>query len=82
MIDSSVCFDQINQIAFATERNLLKQVNAFDVYEGKGIPEGKKSYAISFILQDNQKTLTDSQIDSVMNKLIAKFKQELAAELR
>lgn len=82
LIDSSVKFEQIQKIAYQTERKLLKQVNAFDVYEGKGIPTGKKSYAISFLLQDDQKTLTDSQIDNVMNRLIANYQKELGAELR
>lgn len=82
LIDSNVKFEQIQKIAYQTEKKLLKQVNAFDVYEGKGIPSGKKSYAISFMLQDDQKTLTDSQIDSVMNKLIANYQKELGAELR
>lgn len=82
LIDSKVQFEQIKKIAFSTEKKLLKQVSAFDVYEGKGIPAGKKSYAISFLLQDDQKTLTDGQIDNVMNRLIANYQKELGAELR
>ena len=82
LIDSKVQFEQIKKIAFSTEKKLLKQVSAFDVYEGKGIPAGKKSYAISFLLQDEQKTLTDGQIDNVMNRLIANYQKELGAELR
>ena len=82
LIDSHVSFEQIQKIAYQTEKKLLKQVNVFDVYEGKGIPAGKKSYAVSFMLQDDQKTLTDSQIDNVMNKLIANYQKELGAELR
>lgn len=82
LIDSKVSFEQIQKIAYQTEKKLLKQVNVFDVYEGKGIPEGKKSYAVSFMLQDEQKTLTDSQIDNVMTKLIANYQKELGAELR
>ena len=82
LIDSNIQFEQIQKVAFSTERKLLKSVNAFDVYEGKGVPEGKKSYAISFVLQDEQKTLTDSQIENVMNRLIANYKKELNAELR
>ncbi len=82
VIDSHVQFEQIKKIAFSTERRLLKQVNIFDVYEGKGIASGKKSYAVSFILQDDQKTLKDAQIDDVMNRLIAAYKKELNADLR
>ena len=82
LINSSVTFEQIQKIAFSTEKKLLKQVNVFDVYEGKGIPEGKKSYAVSFLLQDDQKTLNDVQIDAVMNRLIANYTKELGAELR
>lgn len=82
LIDSNIQFEQIQKVAFSTERKMLKSVNAFDVYEGKGIPEGKKSYAISFVLQDEQKTLTDIQIDNVMNRLIDNYKKELNAELR
>lgn len=82
LIDSSTTFEQIQKIAFFTERKLLKQVNVFDVYEGKGVPSGKKSYAVSFMLQDEQKTLNDIQIDNVMNRLIANYKKELGAELR
>ena len=82
LIDSNIQFEQIQKVAFSTERKILKSVNAFDVYEGKGIPEGKKSYAISFVLQDEQKTLTDVQIDNVMNRLIENYKKELNAELR
>lgn len=82
LIDSSVTFEQIQKIAYQTERKLLKQVTVFDVYEGKGIPSGKKSYAVSFLLQDTQKTLTDSQIDGIMNRLIENYKKNLGAELR
>lgn len=82
LIDASVEFDTIKKLAFETERSLLKQVNIFDVYQGKGVPEGKKSYAVSFILQDSEKTLTDKQIDGVMTKLISKFTSTLGAELR
>jgi phenylalanyl-tRNA synthetase beta chain len=60
----------------------LKEVNLFDVYQGKNLPEGKKSYAVSFILQDNSKTLTDEQIDKILNKLQKNFENELGASLR
>ncbi len=82
LIDSHVTFEKIQSVAYSTEKKLLKQVNVFDVYEGKGIPEGKKSYAVSFMLQDEQKTLNDAQIDNVMNRLISNYQKELGAELR
>ena len=69
-------------MAFETERKLLKSVNLFDVYQGKNIPEGKKSYAISYILQDETKTLTDEQIDKTMKRLIDVYVKELGAQLR
>ncbi len=82
LIDQSVVFGQIEKIAYQTEKKLLKAVTLFDVYEGKNLPAGKKSYAVNFILQDNEKTLTDRHIDSVMQKLIQQFTQQLNAELR
>ena len=75
LIDSHVTFEKIQSVAYSTEKKLLKQVNVFDVYEGKGIPEGKKSYAVSFMLQDEQKTLNDAQIDNVMNRLISNYQK-------
>ena len=82
LIDQKVEFAQLFDMAKRTEKALLKEVNLFDVYEGKSLPEGKKSYAISFILQDNAKTLTDSQIDKVMSKLTQNFETEFGATLR
>ncbi|WP_288319076.1 phenylalanine--tRNA ligase subunit beta [Xylanibacter caecicola] len=82
LIDKSVDFAQIEQIAYQTEKKLLKCVELFDVYEGKNLPEGKKSYAVNFILQDEGKTLNDKQIDTVMNKFINNIKGKLGAELR
>lgn len=82
LIDKSVQFEQIEQIARQTEKKLLKSVELFDVYEGKNLPDGKKSYAVNFILQDESKTLTDKQIDTIMTKLINNLKQKLGAELR
>ena len=72
----------IGVFVFKSEPKLIKSINAFDVYEGDKIESGKKSYAISFILQDEQKTLTDEDIDLVMNKLIKQFEKELGAILR
>ncbi|WP_369993481.1 phenylalanine--tRNA ligase subunit beta [Winogradskyella sp.] len=82
LLDNSVTFEDIHTIANQTEKQLLKNVNLFDVYEGKNLPSGKKSYAVSFTLQDENKTLTDKQIDKIMNKLQANFENKLGAELR
>ena len=82
LIDKSVEFEQIEQIARQTEKKLLKSVELFDVYEGKNLPEGKKSYAVNFILQDETKTLNDKRIEAIMTKLINNLKQKLGAELR
>jgi len=82
LLDKSVEFSKILELATKTEKGLLKEVDLFDVYEGKNLPQGKKSYAVSFILQDNTKTLTDSQIDKVMSKLTQTFETELGASLR
>ncbi|MBQ9655121.1 MAG: phenylalanine--tRNA ligase subunit beta [Prevotella sp.] len=82
LIDKSVEFSQIEQIARQTERKLLKKVELFDVYEGDKLPEGKKSYAVNFILQDAEKTMGDKQIDAIMQKLITNLKKQLNAELR
>ena len=82
LVDKTVEFEQIKEIAYSTEKKLLKAVELFDVYEGKNLPEGKKSYAVNFILQDEQKTLNDKQIDSIMKKLIDNFTKRLNAELR
>ncbi len=82
LIDKSVEFAQIEQIARQSEKKLLKSVELFDVYEGKNLPAGKKSYAVNFILQDSEKTLNDKAIEAVMNKLVAALKQKLGAELR
>ena len=82
LIDKSVEFKDIEQIARATEKKLLKSVELFDVYEGKNLPAGKKSYAVNFILQDEQKTLNDKQIEAIMSKLIHNLKAKLNAELR
>ena len=82
LLDATVTFDQIQTIAKQTEKQLLKDVNLFDVYQGKKLPKGKKSYAVSFMLQDVHKTLTDKQIDKIMKKLQANFEKQLGAELR
>ncbi len=82
LIDKSTTFAQIKQIAQRTEKKLLKSISLFDIYEGKNLPEGKKSYAVSFMLQDETKTLNDKQIEKIMASLTAAFKRELGAELR
>ena len=82
LVDNSVEFAQIEQIARQTEKKLLKKVELFDVYEGDKLPAGKKSYAVNFILQDEEKTMGDKQIDAIMQKLITNIKKQLNAELR
>ena len=82
LIDKSVKFNQLKDTAFKIERQILRKVDLFDVYEGKGVPSGKKSYAISFILRDDSRTLKDKQIDKTMKKLVAAFEREFGAELR
>ncbi len=82
LIDQQVEFAQIEEVARQTDKKFLKKVELFDVYEGKNLPEGKKSYAVNFILQDTEKTMGDKQIDAIMQKLIGSLKQKLGAELR
>ncbi len=82
LIDKNVTFAEIEKIAYETERKLLKKVTLFDVYEGKNLEAGKKSYAVSFILQDETKTLTDAQIESIMKKILGNFENKLGAKLR
>ena len=82
LIDKKTTFAEIEKIARDTEKKLLKEVYLFDVYEGKTLDFGKKSYAVSFILQDEENTLTDSQIDGIMNKLIKNFETKLEAKIR
>lgn len=82
LIDKSVQFAQIEAVARQSEKKLLRSVELFDVYEGKNIPEGKKSYAVNFILQDDSKTLVDKQIEAIMSKIVGNLKSKLGAELR
>jgi phenylalanyl-tRNA synthetase beta chain len=82
LVDTNVAYSSVFNIAVQTEKSLLKSINLFDVYEGKNLPEGKKSYALSFIIQDTTKTLTDTQIDKIMGKLQSNFEKELGAQLR
>jgi len=82
LLDKNIAFADIEKIAYETERKLLKRVNLFDVYEGKNLEAGKKSYAVSFVLQDISKTLTDNQIEGIMKKLQANYETKLGAKLR
>jgi phenylalanyl-tRNA synthetase beta chain len=82
LLDQAVTYESIYTIAKQTEKSLLKNVDLFDVYEGQNLPEGKKSYALSFSIQDSSKTLTDEQIDKIMSKLQKNFETELGAVLR
>ena len=82
LLDEKITFKEIYDLAFQSERNLLKDVDLFDVYQGEKLPEGKKSYAVSFVLQDKNKTLEDRQIDKIMLKLQQSFENNLEAVLR
>jgi len=82
LVDDAVTFESIYKLAKQSEKQLLKSVNLFDVYQGKNLPQGKKSYAVSFTIQDENKTLTDKQIDKIMSKLQSSFENQLGAELR
>jgi len=82
LLNKDVTFEQLKQIAQKTDKSLLKEVNVFDVYVGDKLPEGKKSYALSFLIQDEEKTLTDKQIEALMQKLILNFEKQAGAEIR
>ena len=82
LIDESVSFAELRKVAFKTEKKILKQVTLFDVYRGDKIPEGKKQYAVSFTLQDLEKTLTDKYVEDVMNRLLSAFIERFGASLR
>ncbi len=82
LLDDAIAFKEVYNLAFQSERKLLKEVDLFDVYEGDKLPEGKKSYALSFIIQDENKTLADKQIDKIMQKLQQTFEKNLGAVLR
>lgn len=82
LVDKAVDFATLEILAYKTDSKLIKDVSVFDVYEGDKLPEGKKSYALSFVLQDEEKTLTDKQIESVIDKLVATFSSKAGAEVR
>jgi phenylalanyl-tRNA synthetase beta chain len=82
LVDKEVTFETIYKIAKQTDKTLIKEISLFDVYEGKNLPENKKSYAVSFIMNDEKKTLEEKQIEKVMQKLQANFEKEVGATLR
>ncbi|MEI6487784.1 MAG: phenylalanine--tRNA ligase subunit beta [Bacteroidota bacterium] len=82
LVDKKIKFEQLEQLAYQEEKNILKTVNLFDIYEGEKLPSDKKSYAMSFVLQDETATLTDKQIEKVMDKLLKTFKEKTGAEIR
>lgn len=82
LVDQKITFGELYHAAFQSEKNLLKEVDLFDVYEGKNLPEGKKSYALSFILRNDAQTLHDKQIEVTMGKLLHSFQNQFGAELR
>jgi phenylalanyl-tRNA synthetase beta chain len=82
LVDEATPFEELQKTALQTEQKILKEVHLFDVYQGKNLHKGKKSYGLSFSFQDNKKTLTDPQVDKVMEKLKANFEKQFGAELR
>ena len=82
LLDKEIKFSTIKELAFKAERQILRNVNIFDVYEGANLPAGKKSYAVSFILQDQDKTLNDKQIEKTMSRLISVYEREVGAQIR
>jgi phenylalanyl-tRNA synthetase beta chain len=82
VLDKQVTFAEIKELVASTEKQLVKELIAFDVYEGDKIPQGKKAYALGFTLLDETKTLTDEEIDKTMNKLMAAFEQKMGAVIR
>jgi len=82
LVDNGIEYAKLEELAFQTERKLLKSVSLFDVYQGKGMPEGKKSYGLAFNLRDDNKTLTDQEVDKTMKRLFERFNREVGGELR
>ncbi|MFT5280015.1 MAG: phenylalanyl-tRNA synthetase beta chain, partial [Bacteroidia bacterium] len=82
LVNKDVQFGKMEKVAKQADNKLLKEVDLFDVYEGKGIPDGKRSYALSFILQDENSTLNDKIIDKTMNRIQSALEKEVGAELR
>ena len=82
LVNHDVSFESLQKAAQETEKKLLTSIQLFDVYEGRGVPEGKKSYGLSFTLNDQRKTLTDKQVDKVIKKIFDKIQKDFGAELR
>jgi phenylalanyl-tRNA synthetase beta chain len=82
VIDKKISFAEIREMVLSVERRLIRDIIAFDVYEGKNIPGDKKAYALSFTLQDEKKTLTDDEIDGTMNRLMETLEKKLGAVIR
>lgn len=82
VLDKSTQMTDLNKVIQATDKGMIRQVNVFDVYEGDKIEAGKKAYSLSFLLQDDEKTLSDKEIDALMNKLIANFEKQVKAIIR
>ena len=82
LLDKEIKFEQIQEIASRADRKILKEIGLFDIYEGKNLPEGKKSYAVSFLFQDENKTLVDNQIEKIMTKIQGELESKLGASLR
>jgi len=82
LVDKTISYSELYELAKKNKSPFLKKINLFDVYEGKNLPDGKKSYAMSFELLNEEKTLEDKDISEVMNSLIKSFEKELKAELR
>jgi phenylalanyl-tRNA synthetase beta chain len=82
LLDQKIKYKEIEELAFATERKFLKEINLFDIYQGDKIAADKKSYAVSFMLQDEEATLNEKQIETIMSKLIKAYEEKLGASLR
>jgi phenylalanyl-tRNA synthetase beta chain len=82
LLDKNIKYEEVEKVARETDKKILKKITIFDVYEGKNLPENKKSYALNFVIQDENKTLTDKVVNKLMNKLMNNFKQKLNAEIR
>ena len=82
LLDKEIEFAEVERIAYQSEKKILKEVRLFDVYEGKNLEDGKKSYAVNFILQDAEKTLNDKQIDAIMSKIEQNICKQLNAKVR
>jgi phenylalanyl-tRNA synthetase beta chain len=82
LLKKEIRFSEIEQLARAIDKKILKEVGLFDVYEGKNLPEGQKSYAVSFHFQDDQQTLRDEQVDGLMKRIRERLESELGAQIR